>query len=435
MEKPNIIWFMIDSLRNEFLNEFGAEAERNFLDDLISEGVSFTNCHSVAPFTIVSMGAKLTGCLPSVNGLDSWLAKDPMKAIDANCVTIIDILKYNGYFNTLYTDSPYGIYLPPECFDIYHVQNGFENYPVESYINHKGPKFIYLCTDIIHDACCLSKGEFKKKDYSSYVKKTSEVLKSYYDKIKTNNDLILITSDHGVRCADDFKGTKYNAEKVTGRYLTEKTTHCSFNIIWDNYVKPQKISNLCRSVDIFPTLFDLLGFEYPKLDGESLVPLMKGGKVDIKYAYAITGWSASHPTSIGARCVKDSKFKLVEYEEKRGFGSKWHTELYNYVENPEEDIDLSKQYPDKLVELQNECKKWIIKRRNVSDLYRAFNYNPDKVKKVRKIDSEAIRYVDDITKNVYQKETRYRYLRGYYLSEIKRLFYYYFLHKMLYSYY
>lgn len=28
--KPNIIWFMIDSMRNEFLNEFGSDNERTF---------------------------------------------------------------------------------------------------------------------------------------------------------------------------------------------------------------------------------------------------------------------------------------------------------------------------------------------------------------------------------------------------------------------
>ena len=86
--KPNIIWFMIDSMRNEFLNEFGSDNERTFLDELIAQGVSFTNCQSMAPFTIVSMGAKLTGCYPATTGLDGWLKKDPMKAIDQNCITI-----------------------------------------------------------------------------------------------------------------------------------------------------------------------------------------------------------------------------------------------------------------------------------------------------------------------------------------------------------
>lgn len=433
MEKPNIIWFMIDSLRNEFLNEFGAEAERNFLDDLISEGVSFTNCHSVAPFTVVSMGAKLTGCLPSVTGLDGWMKKDPIKAVDFNCVNIIDILRYNGYYNTLYCDAPYGIYLPGDSFDEYVAQNGYENYPIDNYIKQKGSKFIYLCTDIIHDSCCKC-GHFTKEDYKKAVKKTADILKGYYEKIKTDNDLILITSDHGVRCVDDFKGDKYKAEGVTGRYLTEKTTHCSFNIIWKGHLHPMKIKQLCRSVDILPTLFDILGYDYPKLDGLSLKPTLEGGKVNIKYTYTITGWSITHPKTIGALCVKDGRYKLVEFEEKRGFCGKWISALYDYISDPEEIVDVSGKYPDKVKELQKERDRMIFTRRNVLDLYQKCGYDYKEVLSVRSKDSKSIQFVNGIINNVYIKITRKKFLHAYRKSEIKRLIYYYFFHKMLYKY-
>ena len=434
MEKPNIIWFMIDSMRNEFLNEFGANVERTFLDEIISKGVAFTNCHTVAPFTIVSMGAKLTGCLPSVTGLNGWLKKDAINTIDKNCITIMDILKYQGYYNTLYTDSPYGVYLPGESFDVYHVQEGYKNFPVESYIEHQGPKFIFLCTDIIHDLCCVNQGKFTKSDYSRAVKITADVLREYYEQIKTDNDLILITSDHGIRCIDDFQGHKYDAETTTGRYLTEKTTRNSFNIIWKNHIPSQKNSLLCRSIDIFPTLFDILGFEYPKLDGISLKPTIEGNTVDIKYTYTITGWSVTHPMSIGAYCIKDEQYKLVEFEELRGFSKRWVSALYDYQNDLEEETDLSKKYVEKVEELKYVRDKMIMNKRNIRDLYKKTCFDFKKYIMVRDNNSSSAKCVNNIIKNVWRKKTRPAFLREYYKSEIKRLFYYYFLHKMLYKY-
>ena len=68
--KPNVIWFMFDSLRNEFLNEFGCEeAERNFVDELVSQGVSFTNCHGTAPFAYLKQHINMVFSLPDLWGL------------------------------------------------------------------------------------------------------------------------------------------------------------------------------------------------------------------------------------------------------------------------------------------------------------------------------------------------------------------------------
>ena len=434
MEKPNIIWFMVDSMRNEFLNEFGADVERNFLDELISEGVSFTNCNTAAPFTIVSMGAKLTGCLPSMNGLDGWMKENPMKALDPRCLTIIDILKYQGYYNTLYSDSPYGVYLPGECFDVYHTQEGYDNFPVENYINHQGPKFIYLCTDIIHDSCCQNQGHFTVKDYQAAVKITADTLKGYYDRIKSENDLILITSDHGIRCVDDFKGKKYSAELTTGRYLTEKTTRSSFSIVWKGHLRPLKVDQMCRTIDILPTLFDVLGFEYPKLDGISLKPTLDGKKVDIKYSYTVTGWSITHPQNVGAWCVKDERYKLVEFEELRGFSTRIITALYDYQADKEEENDLSQDMPEKVLELQRECDRMIHKKRTAQSYYDAYGFQPDKYIAVRDETCKAAQHVNDIINGIWKRHTRKNFLWAHYKSEIKRLFYYYILGKMLFKY-
>ena len=429
MKRPNIIWFMIDSLRNEFLNEFGAQTQRTFLDDIISKGVSFTKCYSSAPFTIVSVGSKMTGCYPSLNKLDGWLKEDPIKSIDSRCVSIIDILRYNGYYTAYYASSESCTYLDPKSFDLYYAQNGSENFPLENYANQKGPKFIYMSLDHIHDACCFNQNHFYKKDYYNSVKEISTIIEKYYHLIKTNDDLILITSDHGIRTLDDFTGNKYSNELTTGRYLTEKTTQSSFNIIWNNNLFPKKIHTMCRSVDIFPTVMDLLEMEYPRLDGVSLLPMITGenNNVDIKYSYTITGWSNSHPMNAGAWCVRDEKYKLVLYEEKCGFGKKIRKELFNYIDNPEEDVDLMEMMPQKANELYEKAEKYLFSRRNIVDYYdnTHFDYNKYLNCKIHKINEDVIKYANKILEINWKRKVRRSFLFRYYKSEIKRIVYYY----------
>ena len=429
--KPNIIWFMIDSMRNEFLNEFGSDNERTFLDELIAQGVSFTNCQSMAPFTIVSMGAKLTGCYPATTGLDGWLKKDPMKAIDQNCITMIDILKYNGYYNCLYTDSPYGIYLPGDSFDVYHTQEGCKNFPIDSYINHKGPKFAFVCFDVIHDSCCVNSDHFGSEDFKQNVVATARYVKEYYEKMKTGNDLILITSDHGMRCYDDFKGTKYAGENTTGRYLTEKTTHSSFNIVWKGNVEPQKINNLCRTVDIMPTLINLLGFECPNTNGISLIPLMNGESVNEKYAFSMTGWSVTHPFTAGAWMAKDEQYKLVKYEVKKGFKKDYVYELFDYINDKEEEHNLKDEMPQKFDELKKQMDLCFFTPKSILELYaeNSFDYQPILEYRNAHINKDVEAYVDGIIKNVWQKKTRKTFLLRYLKNEIRRIIKYYLMGK------
>ncbi len=426
VDKPNIIWIMFDSLRNEFLNEFGGESPRAYLDDLLSQGVSFTNCHSAAPFTVVSMASKVTGCYPSLHNIDGWLKKDPTKTINPLCIRFAEVLQYNGYRTFFMSNERYGIYVNHIGFDEYFSQNGdYDILPYEEYQKWESPKFVMLTMSDVHDECCHNMGHFYKKDYIASYIDTCEKIKSIISKLKTGNDFIIITSDHGIRCLDDFVGDQYNSETTTGRYLTEKTTHNSFNLIWPGHLKPQKINDLCRSVDMYPTIMDILGFEYPPLDGVSLKPLLEGGRVDIKYTYSLTGWSATHPKSPGAWCVKDGTYKLVITETKYGLRRvKTHT-LINYNEDIEETNDLSDKMPDKVTELLNEANRILFGKRNISDYYRrgSFDYKKYLQFRNKRKNNKVEKEVRSIIKECWQKHTRKEFLKRYRVFRFKAILY------------
>lgn len=424
--KPNVIWLMFDSLRNEFLNEFGCEeAERNFVDELVSHGVSFTNCHGTAPFTIVSMASKMTGCYPSLNHLDGWLKKDPTKTLNPLCLSFPEILRYNGYFTCYMSASDACTYVNPQGFDYYHAEMGYEHFDFSHYINHEGPKFVYIDFGELHDYCCKKSYDCTKKDFLDGIKMTVSYIKEFYEKIKTGNDMVILTSDHGMRTNQDFKGSKYSKESVTGRYLTEATTHNSFNLIWKGHLKPQKINDMCRGVDIMPTVLDILGLEYPLLDGVSLKPLLEEGKVNIPYSYSLTGWSMTHPKSPGVWCVRDHQYKLVIEEHIEGLRKYITKELFDYVNDKEEATDLANVLPDKFKELDEQATAMFFTERSIMDFYNAQKFDINKYLKYREehLNKEALAVAANIIKFKWQKGCRRNFLIGYYKFKLGSIIY------------
>lgn len=422
---PNIIWFMFDSLRNEFLNEFGYDVERTFVDELIAQGVSFTNCHGTAPFTIVSMASKMTGCYPSLNNLDGWLKKDPTKTINPKCLSFPEILRYNGYYTCYMSSSDACTYVNPQGFDYYYAEMGYNHFCFDKYLNHISPKFIYIDFGDLHDYCCVKSFDCTKEDFVEGIKLTVKKIKEFYEILKTDNDFIILTSDHGMRTCTDFVGDKYSKESITGRYLTEATTCNSFNIVWRGHLKPQKIAKMCRSVDILPTLLDILGFQYPVLDGVSLKPLLEGKDVDIRYTYSLTGWSLTHPESPGVWCVRDGRYKLVITEHIEGLRKYVTKELFDYIADKEEATDISKDNPDKFRELDTEATKMFFHERSIDVLYRKQGFDIGKYLKFRDehINQEVLDYAADIIKNKWQKKGRRSFLITFYKYKMKSIIY------------
>lgn len=434
-EKPNIIWFMIDSLRNEFLYNFGCEfAKQTFLDNLLSECVSFTNCRSVAPYTIASLTAKMTGCYPSVNYIDGWLKKNPLKALNPECLTIIDMFKYHGYTTTYIASSSSCAYISPDSFDNYLCCNGSDNFPVDIVVG-KNPSFTIMLIDIIHDACCEHIGKFDSRMYVSNVEKVSGVVEEYYNRMKSDNDLVLITSDHGVRVIDELENTAYSKEFVTGRFLTEKTTRCSFNLKWKKHFEPCRISQMVRSVDIFPTLMDVLGWEYPLLDGVSLLPFITK-KVDlpvIKYAYTLTGWSAMDPKTPGLWAIIDTEgYKLVVSKKYRGIKKrKIIKELFDLNSDPNEEKDVLSLYPDKAQELYLELKAKLMHVRDIKALYaqKPFDYQSYLAFRYSNRSVNSLSIANNIIIENWQKKVRRKFLINFYVNKFKMLIRYYLIDK------
>ncbi|MDA0347132.1 MAG: arylsulfatase [Verrucomicrobia bacterium] len=130
------------------------------------------------------------------------------------------------------------------------------------------------------------------------------------------------------------------------QYGHEGGAHTHMIANWPGVIEPGFSDGLAHLTDIYPTMLELAGAEYPdslnekptpSLDGESLMPLLKGE-------------SRSEPDIIVSghgenfRMVRVGDWKLVRVN-----GNAW--ELYNLAEDPTELDNLAENKPEKVKEL------------------------------------------------------------------------------------
>lgn len=111
-KKPNIIFFMLDSLRPDHLGCYSSKiAKTPNIDGLASDGIIFTNTYSEYPVTIPTRTALLAGIY--THTCRTW---KPMTEYDLH---IPKILKKRGYHTALFGDSPM-------TNEVYNCHEGFE---------------------------------------------------------------------------------------------------------------------------------------------------------------------------------------------------------------------------------------------------------------------------------------------------------------------
>ena len=104
--------------------------------------------------------------------------------------------------------------------------------------------------------------------------------------------------------------------------------------------KPGGVSAVpVNGIDWYPTLLDLAGVNVPAkqaVDGVSIVPLLKGGKIakrPLYWHYPHYGNQGGEPSSI----ISQNDWKLIHYHEDG------RDELYHLANDPNETTDLAKR--------------------------------------------------------------------------------------------
>jgi arylsulfatase A-like enzyme len=391
MSKPNIVWILIDSLRPDQLAQFGNNVERTFLDDLIATGTSFTNCITAAPYTIGSENAIFTSFYPCTNRLNGWFQNTPYN-LDKRIISFTDILKSEGYFNVSIYPARIRAYIPPFGFDSFLMLPDADSSNLESlthYIKASNPKFCFIDFELIHNECVRNPA-FGNVEYHKAVKRVSEAIQEFYKLLfsENNDTLVIISSDHGVRVNDDISAEYHEDERVTGKYLTDKTIQTLFTIIYPEKVPGGKtIDRMVRTIDIVPTILDFLDYPIPTAQGISLMPLINGdGNFPKLKALSVTGGMTTSPWKPDTWSLRTDEWKFVKTETRYGLFKRKRIltyQLYNLENDPHEQIDCIKDFPQIAEIFKTELESYIEDNSTVKDYYEKGNFPYKKYLKSR----------------------------------------------------
>ncbi len=171
----------------------------------------------------------------------------------------------------------------------------------------------------------------------------------------TDRTIIIFMSDNGGLSTAERSPTSNLPLRAGKGWLYEGGIREPMIIRAPDVTKPGSVcSTPVISTDFYPTILELAGLPpMPKqhVDGVSLAPLLKGGKLERGPLY----WHYPHYGNQGGApggAIRDGEWKLIEW-----FGTPT-PELYNLASDLGERHDVAAQNPDKVKELQTKLAAW-----------------------------------------------------------------------------
>lgn len=355
MKRPNIIFILLDQLRPDrlaFFEEFSS---------LKKNGVFFNQVITYAPYTVASVHALLSGIYGTHNGVDSYYGT--LDFDSQNCFTLAQYLKDNGYHTK--ADVLSKIVLPHQGFDEVIVHDEHKDDLKARHkdliirASGKNPFFLFLHYSNIHtgiisevvakftdfDENYFNHPAENQSRYDGLVKDAAVYFQDIMRFCKEHNliedTIFVILTDHGCSLGEK------PGEKCYGVFTYDYTIVTFACFSYAKFLPENKeINFLVRSIDIAPTILDILGISskvgYKKMEGKSLYPMMLGRDQLDREAYIETaGLSGPHPSPYKPNicAYRTKQWKLI-YN-----GATGKKELYDLNADPQENTNLFGEYP------------------------------------------------------------------------------------------
>ena len=253
MSQPNVLWIIVDSVRN-YHTDADDRGRIDIMDDLAKTGIEFSTAVTSAPSTVMSTSAMMT----SVPAIYQSLIYEGFNSKTRSLNTLQSIFHENGYNvkNTIF--FPEGrSYLAPMIGDICDEYSKHLN-PNEFWSNDNineileglledgldQPFFLYLNYNCRHDP-----DTSKKVAYGLTLLKERGLL---------DNTIIIINSDHGY--PDPSRNISYTQMRNLGHDLVMTDDNILVPLI---FVVPNASSKVIKEpvslLDVSPTILDILG--------------------------------------------------------------------------------------------------------------------------------------------------------------------------------
>jgi len=351
LEELNIILFTIDTLRADHLECYGYDRVKTpNINQLASEGILFERNIAQTPLTLPSHSSIFTGTYPLYHGVRD----NGGFYLDESHHTLAESLKNKGYATGAFVaafvlDSRWGL---DQGFDYYYdnfdltkyktvsldsVQRRGDEVLAEVYKwleNQSQQKFfawIHLYDPHTpYDPPEPHKTEYRGSHFGLYdgeIAYVDQLMGEFRDFMEKKNlmdkTLIIFTADHGESLGE-------HKESAHGFFIYDSDIRVPLIIRFpENKFQGSVITNQVRSIDIMPTVLNMLGGRSPEsVQGESMLPLILGKQGgEVLSAYSETYWPRYHYGWSELKSLSKGQYKFIDAPK---------PELYDILEDPGE---------------------------------------------------------------------------------------------------
>ncbi len=424
--RPNIVLLGIDSLRADHMSCYGySRLTTPHIDRFAREGALFERTYSPHIPTTSGYGSMLTGmdcfstqvvalrhqgplrpeiktlpeilreagyattCVgfsgnPASRGFDtyltypgwgSWNEGRSPKAENLNAVALPELERLakarDPFFLFLRHMDPHSPYLPPAPFErmFYHGnETNPRNTSMEPVMAFK-PFRDYFASWMPPG---ITDKDYVIAQYDGAIAYMDASIQAIFTALESrgilDNTIVVVNSDHGE--------TLYDHECYFDHHgLYDVTLHVPLIIRYPAKVPAGvRVGGFNQHKDLVPTLLELAGIRpEPEItfDGRSLVPMVRGEVASHESSFYITEctWMRKHGW-------RTPEWKLIVALEP-DFHFKPEVELYNLVEDPDENVNLAESRPDVVAHLCQEMDAWIARREEETGLPNPIHHQGD----------------------------------------------------------
>jgi len=362
-EKFNIILVNLDGLRRDKVHLIES------LNGLIEKSFFFNNIDTVSPYTFASIHSIMTGTHPSKHGVDAYY--NILKFKKNEISTIAEILKEKNFYTVCDVNSE--AILSQKGFDEYNVYDEQKiNFTKRhcDLIKKNSDKhfFLFLQNTESHNNYVrniiendedendyFNSIEENKEKYESHLVDTENYVKEILQTLKrldiSKKTILIFLSDHGTSLGEKI------GERFYGVFLYEYTMNV-FAILHIPGYGGKTINKQCSTIDIFPTIIDLINSDFSTLDkkeGSTLFSIIDG---EGKETFAETGglygpWPS--PEKHNVFCLKKNQKKIIYNDTPE----MW--EFYYLDDDPEELNNRFDDNTDTIIKMKNSLINYLMR--------------------------------------------------------------------------
>ena len=347
---PNVLLVTIDTLRADHVGAYGyARGATATIDRLAREGVLLEDAVVHVPQTRPSHACILTGRLPYEHGIrDNY-----SRPLPASFPTLATILKGAGWDTAAFIGA-YPVSRPSgldQGFDVYDdpfaagdatTREARTERRAKEVVDRalawlakpRGkPFFAWIHVFDPHapyEAPAPYGARFAKSPYDGEVAyadaQVGRVLSALDERGLRGGTLVVVTADHGEGLGD-------HGEDEHMFFVYDSTLKVPFVMSWPGRLPAgARVSGQFRSIDLMPTVLDLVGVRTPAVTGVSRAGVLRaGGRIRDSESYAESLYAQLHFGYAPLRALRGDGWKLIDAPK---------PELYRVAEDPGETKNL-----------------------------------------------------------------------------------------------